>query len=210
MMSPPSIPGATGEIPSARTRVLVRDFTSLLAQQMFFWGQDVLHPRGNLLCESGFEKRESQGLQGTSCYRKSLDGGGFIELHGACAGFYDPSRQRCHNFLYIRRKERCFLYSGEEPPAPGFYAVDTLHPGPIDDLYLVSLRFLDWWLDYEEWISEEMSVDWRSQNFRAFALLPTSRPKLPPWEAVLWLRQYRRNPLKVPRVRERMRSLKSI
>lgn len=200
---------AAHQVPASRVRVLLGDFTSLLAQQMYFWGQDVVHRRGNLLCESGFEKRESAGLQGTSCYRKRLDSGGFIELHGACAGFYDPSREHGQDFLYIRKKARCFLYSGGEPPAPGFYALDTLHSGPAVDLYLASLRFLDWWLEYEDWIARETSGDWRTQNFRAFGGLPTSRPMLPPREAVHWLRQYRKDPVKVARVREAMRSLRT-
>ncbi|MEM7700249.1 MAG: hypothetical protein AAF236_17790, partial [Verrucomicrobiota bacterium] len=110
----------------SRLRALLRDFTELLGQQMYFWGRDVIHPRGNLLCENGFERRKSEGLEGTSCYRLELGDGSFIELHGACAGYYDPSFSEGRSFLYIRNRKRCFLYSGEKPPAPGTYESDHL------------------------------------------------------------------------------------
>ena len=197
------------EIPLSRLRALLRDFTTLLSQQMYFWGRDVIYPRGNLLCENGFDRRKSEGLEGTSCYRRELTEGGLIELHGACAGFYDPDPSSEQSFLYIRNRKRCFLYSDSEPPAPGLYASETLNNGPALGLYFASLRFLDWWLDYETWISKETTSDWRDQCFKAFASLPASQPSLPPREAVLWLSQYRSNPAKINRVRERLRELRS-
>ncbi|MDF1826616.1 MAG: hypothetical protein P1U68_18375 [Verrucomicrobiales bacterium] len=194
------------DMPVSRLRALLRDFTTLLGQQMYFWGRDVLHPRGNLLCESGFERRKSGGLEGTSCYRRNLGDDGIIELHGACAGHYAPLRDEESNFLYIRNRKRCFLHSGNEPPPPGVYATDTLHCGPALDLYFASLRFLDWWLDYEKWIGEETSTSWRKASYTAFASLPASRPTLPPQKAILWLNQYQRHPTRIARISEWMRS----
>ena len=199
-------PNAVCDLQVSRLRVLLRDFTNLLGQQMYFWGRDVIHPQGNLLCENGFERRKSEGLEGTSCYHKGLDGHAFVELHGACAGLYAGSGEVAANFLYIRNKKYCFLHSGEEPPAPGLYAPESLHGGPTLDVYFASLRFLDWWLDYEEWIAEETSADWREKGYTAFASLPASRPSLPPKEAILWLNQYRHNPSGIARVREWMRA----
>ena len=206
----PAAPEAIYEMPVSRLRALLRDFTTLLGQQMYFWGRDVIHPRGNLLCEYGFERRKSEGLEGTSCYRKALDGNGFVELHGACAGHYERSGDSGKNFLYIRNKKRCFLHSGDEPPAPGIYAPDTLHGGPALDLYFASLRFLDWWLEYEKWIGKETATGWREAGYTAFASLPASRPSLPPQEAILWLNQYRSNPTQVTRVDEWKRSGKCL
>ena len=48
-----SIPQVS-EMPLSRLRALLRDYTDLLGQQMYFWGRDVIHPRVNLLCENGF------------------------------------------------------------------------------------------------------------------------------------------------------------
>lgn len=202
----PAAPEALYEMPVSRLRALLRDFTTLLGQQMYFWGRDVIHPKGNLLCEYGFERRKSEGLNGTSCYRKALHGQCFIELHGACAGHYTPFEDTAKNFLYIRNKRHCFLHSGDEPPAPGFYAPDTLHSGSALELYFASLRFLDWWLEYEQWIEKETSKAWREAGYRAFASLPASRPSLPPEEASLWLNQYRGNPTRIARAGEWMQS----
>ena len=197
------------EMPASRLRALIRDFTELLGQQMYLWGRDVIHPRGNLLCENGFDRRKSEGLEGTSCYRKHFEDGCFIELHGACAGFYDPSAEKEENFIYIRNRKRCFVFSDNKPPAPGIYANETLHCGPAVGLYFASLRFLDWWLEYENWIARETAIDWRDKGYAAFSSLPASRPSLSPREAQLWLTQYRNNPAAITRARERMRALKS-
>lgn len=193
-------------LPVSRLRALLRDFTDLLGQQMFLWGRDVVHARGNLLCEYGFEKRKSEGLEGTSCYRKDLGKEAFVELHGACAGHYDLRRKSPHNFLYIRNKKHCFLYSGDKPPAPGFYASHTLRNGRAIELYNASLKFLDWWLAYEDWIDETTATGWREKGYAAFASLPASRPILAPQEALAWLRQYREDPVKIVRVSEWMKS----
>ena len=53
---------------------------------MFFWGKDAIHPQGNLFLRTGFRKRESTGLQGTSCYRLPWQNGA-LELHGSHAGW---------------------------------------------------------------------------------------------------------------------------
>lgn len=203
----PAAPGDLYEMPTSRLRALLRDFTDLLGQQMYLWGRDVIHPQGNLLCENGFDRRKSEGLEGTSCYRKSLEGGAFIELHGACAGYYDPTHTSA-DFLYIRNKKHCFLYTGDEPPAPGTYAPDTLNNGPALDLYFASLRFLEWWLDYEKWIEAETSPDWRKSCYTAYGSLPASRPSLPPKEVILWLNRYRFDPTRIQRVSEWMRATK--
>jgi hypothetical protein len=50
-----------------RLSPLFRDLAAGLFQQMFFWGKDVVHPAGNLFLRTGFEKRPSTGLTGTSC-----------------------------------------------------------------------------------------------------------------------------------------------
>lgn len=192
---------------SSRLRALLRDYTTLLNQQMYFWGCDVIHPDGNLLCESGFERRKSEGLEGTSCYRRNVEGNAFVELHGACAGHYTASEVEdvTANFIYIRNKKHCFLYSGDEPPAPGYYFSKTLHSGPALDLYFASLRFLNWWLEYEKWIAEETSNDWRDMAYNAFAKLPGSRASLAPKKAILWLNQYQYNPTQIARVRDWMK-----
>ncbi len=206
MVAPELDQDSIREIPPSRMRALLRDFTALLGQQMYFWGRDVIHPSGNLLCKDGFERRKSEGLKGTSCYRKRLDRGGFIELHGACVGHYVPADETNSSFLYIRNRERCFLYSGSLPPAPGTYAAESLRTSPLPELYFASLRFLNWWLDYEEWISKQAALHWRDKNYAAFSSLPASRPSLRPAEAIQWLSEYRSNPAKITRIRDRMRS----
>jgi hypothetical protein len=190
--------------PRPAVATLMRDFTDALAQQMYFWGRDVIHPSGNLLVAHGFERRKSEGLEGTSCYRKALDEG-YIELHGACAGWY-PGVADEPGFLYIRTRRRCYLYDGTEPPAPGFYSDDLLRTSPGADLLERSRRFLGWWLDYERWISGLTGPGYRGACHRTFAKLPKSSPWLPPAAGLDWLRRYHRDPLRAGRAQKKRRS----
>lgn len=191
------------QLQKSRLRGLIRDFTSLLTQQMYFWGRDVVHPEGNLLTLYGFDRRTSEGLNGTSCYRTQSSEGA-VELHGACVGSY--SSNFLPGFLFIRNRRRCFLYRGSEPPIPGFYAEDLLSSGPVFSLYHVSCQFLNWWLAYEEWIESTVGSGHRKTNFRAFKKLPTSRAILPPDESLQWLREYQTSPESLKRIREWQRT----
>lgn len=190
--------------PRPAVATLMRDFTDALAQQMYFWGRDVIHPSGNLLVAHGFERRKSEGFDGTSCYRKALDEG-YIELHGACAGWY-PDDTGEPGFLYIRTRRRCYLYDGTEPPAPGFYSDDLLRTSPGADLLERSRRFLGWWLDYERWIAGVTGPGYRGACHRTFAKLPKSTPWLPPAAGLDWLRRYHRDPVRAGRARKKRKT----
>ncbi len=82
----------------------------------------------------------------------------------------------------------------------------TLQSGPPLDLYFASLRFLDWWIDYEGWIERGATMGWREQNFKALAKLPASSAALAPVDAVRWLQRYRHSPAQASRIRDIMRS----
>jgi len=183
---------------------LTRDFTAALGQQMFYWGRDVIHPGGNLLCVHGFDRRDSLGLTGTSCYSKALERG-FIELHGACAGWYADERED-PGFLYIRNRRRCFCYGDNVPPDPGIYANELLRTGPVRELFALSRPFLDWWIDYETWIASATGPDYREACFRTFRKLPKSKSWLPPQEAREWLRAYRDDPASLKRAKQNKHS----
>ncbi|HRQ90345.1 MAG TPA: hypothetical protein PLA50_16215 [Bacteroidia bacterium] len=190
--------------PRHSAAALLRDFTDALAQQMFYWGRDVIHSSGNLLVAYGFDRRKSEGLDGTSCYRKTL-GEGCVELHGACAGWY-PGVAGESAFLYIRNRRCCYAYDGEEPPAPGIYCDDFLRTVPVGERVRLSQRFLDWWLDYEQWIAGVTGPGYRDACHRAFAKLPKSTPWLPPAQGMAWLRAYREDPERAGRARRRNRN----
>lgn len=165
---------------------------------MYFWGRDVVHPSGNLLCHFGFERRASEGLDGTSCYRLEFDGD-LIELHGACVGRYAKDGD---GFLFIRRRRSCLLYSSGEPPTPGFYAEEFLRRGSAEEIHAASCRFLDWWLEYERWIASVTKAGYRDRCHQLFAKLPKSKPWLPPGASVRWLKEYAAEPTRSRRARE--------
>ena len=85
---------------------LLNDFTKALGQQLYFWGCDVTHPSGNLLCEYGLERRKNEDVKGSSCYRIKYQDD-IIELHGLCVGRYSQDKV---SFLYTRKHRRCWVY----------------------------------------------------------------------------------------------------
>ncbi|MEO0447027.1 MAG: hypothetical protein AAF191_13220 [Verrucomicrobiota bacterium] len=186
-------------IPDSRFRALLSDCTKCLVQQMFFWGRDVIHPEGNLLCDHGFERSPSPGLQGTSCYRLPWKEG-FIELHGACAGWYRrPEESTQESFVFIRPLNRVYRYSGESAPIPGEWERVHLNRGQPHQIYQASTTFLEWWLAYEGWIERRAKMGYRDCCHHVYQKLPASRHWLPPQESIAWVRKFLADPSKAPR-----------
>lgn len=164
-------------------RGLLNDFTRGLGQQMFFWGRDVVAERNLLLCH-GFEKRRSSGLQGTSCYRKRWNGG-WIELHGACAGWY-PIAEGTTGFLYIRADQHCYVHAERTPVIPGRYDYSRLDSRDVDRLLPAARCFATWLIEYESWIGDHLAPTHRANCFRMLSRLPSARPWLAPSSAKRW------------------------
>lgn len=163
----------------------MRDATAGLRQEMFFLGRDVAHPSGNLLVRAGFERRPSNGLQGTSCYRLPWQGGR-IELHGACAGWYPDDGGT--GFVYIRALGRCLPWIDRNPPVPGEWASGMGRSTNPTALRETGLPFFSWWLFWEQQILQSGGGDYyRASCYRTFRKLPKSRVWLPPEAAIAWL-----------------------
>lgn len=190
--------------PESRVRGLIRDLTDGLAQQMYLWGRDVRHADGNALVRSGMQRiaRLDSGGEGTSLYRIERDGG-WIELHGFCAGWrpHDPD---ITGMLYIRRCHRIFLAHGTM--TPGRYDMSRLRSGTADEILLAGQAFLRWWAGYEQWALAALGATWRKECWRNYVKLRHSRPWLTPPEAVDWLLHFLENPRAAERPRNLLRA----
>lgn len=193
--------------PHSRVRGLIRDLTDGLAQQMYLWGRDVRHPDGNALVRAGLQRiaRIDNDGEGSSLYRIERDGG-WIELHGFCAGWrpIDPERT---GMLYIRRCHRIFLAQGSMPP--GRYDMSRLRGGTADEIVASFTPFLRWWVDYEQWADETLGRAWRTKCWRDYLKLRRARPWLSPVKAVDWLLEFLENPHTPQRPREILRAATS-
>ncbi|MEM1297438.1 MAG: hypothetical protein AAGH89_18880 [Verrucomicrobiota bacterium] len=185
-------------LPESRLRALLSDCTKCLLQQMYFWGRDVIYPEGNLLCEHGFERNPSEGLQGTSCYRMPREGG-YIELHGSCAGWYADSDPTKEGFVFIRPLDRFYRYFGECAPIPGDWDHTHLRRGSPHRIYEAAEGFIRWWLLYEDWIEERTAPGYRKECHRIYRKLPGSPNWLSPHDSLEWLRLFLENPSSTPR-----------
>ena len=193
--------------PESRVRGLIRDLTDGLAQQMYLWGCDVRHPDGNSLVRAGLQRiaRTETGSEGSSLYRVER-GGGWIELHGFCAGWC-PHDPQATGVLYIRRCHRIFLACGSM--TPGRYDMSRLRSGTADEILLAGETFLRWWADYEKWVAVELGAACRKDGWRDYVKLRHARPWLSPVQAVDWLLEFLENPRTADRPRDLLRATRS-
>ena len=186
-------------VPISRQRALLGDLSAALAQQMFFWGRDVLTD-DNLLLRYGFKKTPSSGLKGTSCYSKRRDHG-LLELHGSCAGWYPQRPEQQHGFLYVRTLGKCSAHHLPEPTVPGQHEAYPIKFETRASMEAAQ-RFAAWMVDYESWVQRRKGVDYRSACRNMLARLPKGKPWLPPQQALLWLQSFAQNGPQAPRARE--------
>jgi hypothetical protein len=172
----------------------MRDLANGFTQQMYFWGCDVIHSSGNLLLSSGFSKRTSSGLKGTSCYSLPWRGGR-IELHGSHAGWFGDTG----GFLFIRPLARCVRWLDGRPPVPGEWPASCYDSRADDEMHAVAVPLLDWWLDYETTLTDRVDPTYRATCHRQFKKLPRTRAWLAPAEASHWISKLRNDPYSVPR-----------
>jgi hypothetical protein len=198
-------PGRGSARPGALSYGHLNDFVRGLSQQMFYWGRDVMAD-ANLLLEFGFQKRASTGLQGTSCYRAAWRGG-WIELHGACAGWYaDPdgaaAAEQALGFLFIRVDQRCYGHRLREAVVPGSYPYKALIRSR--DLVMEQAQFFAQWLvEYELWVRKRAGEAYRWEGFKQYRELPKSKAWLPPDQDLNWLRGFAAGDGRLPRFRRR-------
>ncbi len=185
----PARPAVPVRAAASLTRGHLNDLTKALGQQMFFWGRDVLHATGNLLIRHGFEKHESPGLKGTSCYRKAW-AGGVIELHGACAGWYPLRPESGIGFLFVRTDRRCYAHQEVQPAIPGQYDYDRLVSGDLSLLEPAGRLFSEWLVHYESWVCQECGARHRQECHAMLSRLPAGQPWLSPELALEWLRLF--------------------
>ena len=169
----------------------LRDLADGIHQQMYFWGQDVLRPEGNFLVEYGFERLPSMGLKGTSRYRCEWQGG-YIELYGACAGWYGSEG----GFTFIRPRHRCFVWlSGDVTPIPGAWENDRIdRAAGKNELYQASLPFIDWLLSYEKTIVNRFGSGYRQNNYASYRKVPKAKAWIEPPLALKWFYNFRNSP----------------
>lgn len=176
--------------------LLLRDLAAGMSQQMFFWGRDAVHSDGNIFIRTGFKKRPSTGIQGTSCYRLDWESGG-IELHGSYAGWLGEAG----GILFIRPLGRCVRWLQGEAPVPGSWPRESYDAKANEDLLAMARPFLNWWLSHEAEVARLTEDGYRDVCHRHFRKLPRSKGWLSPDLATRWVAGLRDEPEKLPRAR---------
>ena len=181
---------------AAARRLVLRDAAAGLYAQMYYWGQDVQHAEGNLLVRYGMTRVPKETPKGTSRYRQYW-GGGWIELHGFCAGWYGPER----GVVFDRARDRWLNWNQEQPPEPTSLGVSS-GDGLTDDLLEKAVLLMEWAREYETWAQGWWGAAGRRSHHRAFLKLRPRRWWLPPDLALSWFRQWVEDPLQAPRPRK--------
>ena len=169
--------------------LLLRDLATGLNQQMYFWGRDVLHRDGCLFTRTGFEKRPSAGIQGTSCYRLPWQGGA-IELHGSHAGWISDEG----GAFFFRPIGRCVRWLSDDAPIPGRWTSDQYSALQDEQLHRSLNPFLDWWLAHEDHVLRMAGPGYRQNCHRIYKKLPRTRAWLEPDLVIRWVRELRDHP----------------
>ncbi len=141
-----------------------------LEQWLWFLGVDVRHPEGNLLVRNGFRKFKLSNTKGSSRYQLNWNGN-LIELHSFCVGVYSKSTD---GFIFIRARNRCFLFTDHRPPCPGDYPEDCIIAPDTHELtyrfHAVASTFLGWLEEYEQWVDYTYGATYRTACYEAYHL----------------------------------------
>jgi len=168
-----------------KLRLLLKDCANGFYQQMYFFGKDVLHPRGNQLKARGFKKSPSQGLKGTSCYTLE-DSDQTIVLYGSCAGLYSKDSR----VVFLRKRERFYRWLPEEHLIAGCWTQEDIETADPEEMLQELTPLLRWWVDYEEWIEENLGSQYREFCHGEWKKLKSKASWLPPQQAVAWVREF--------------------
>ena len=167
-----------------------------LEQWLWFLGLDVCHPSGNLLVKYGLRKFDSANNKGSSRYQIEQNGD-LIDLHSFFVGIYPNSSD---GFIFIRARNRCFLYTAKHPPQPGDYGEEYMFTPETKELtnrfHTAAKLFLQWLEDYEAWIDKSYGFKYRDSCFKAYHL-----KWLCPSESRDWFSSFRHHPFKTKPVK---------
>jgi len=155
---------AAHAVPTVRTAAALFDF------QMWCWGQDVHHERGNLLLAGGLERvRPPVGEDGSTLYRALLPSGDELLLWGfalVCTGAATPA---------LLLKRHSFTLRAVEParlPLPLWRPTQLPRGNLVRDpqtVQLFSARFraaAAWIAAYERGVVATVGAEWRHECAR--------------------------------------------
>ncbi len=131
-------------------------------QQCWLWGQDVRRASGNLLLERGFcRQRADDGSAASSQYTLHLEGGRWISLWGFGVMFGEQDRGTYLNrFEFVPRVVP--VADGRWMRADAFRGLDVA--GDTSALQ----ELAGWIAEYERWVLEVISVDYRETCLRSW------------------------------------------
>ena len=142
----------------------------LLHQQMWLFGQDILHPKGNLLYRYEFKHRRAE-KRGSSMYTRE-DSTQQIVLWGWGIWFGQPE----NGAIFVNRFQAKPQYTPVATLSQVIYQEDDL-PERIyrarseSDVKIIQglwVSLLTWLAEYEAWILEIAGKKWRQTSVKAF------------------------------------------
>ncbi|MEZ6143667.1 MAG: hypothetical protein R3B84_24145 [Zavarzinella sp.] len=142
----------------------------LLDQQLWCWGRDILHPKGNLLLDLGMCRyRDANHQKDGTMYSASTNEGNIVWLWGF--GIMCCSPQGDGVFLQRSRFEPKRLR--HRPPRPVHYWHDlpliqkTATRTETNQMQAMLKQLFLWISQYEHWIAETQGVSYRQSTIEA-------------------------------------------
>ena len=151
---------------------------------MYFLGKDVIHPSGNQLKAFGFDRSPSSGLKGTSCYTLERNES-CIQLYGSCAGLYKTDSQ----IVFLRKRCRFYQWLPQHKLVAGQWNQEQLCAKNAFQLFESLTPLLQWWIEYEKWITGKFGTNYRCQCYSEWQQVKAKTSWLPPQKAQCWVEQ---------------------
>ena len=144
---------------------LLRQAVSLLNQQVWCWGRDILRPEGNWLCEIGFNRIEppTDRKNCTSMYTLAMPGRRCVMLRGFGVFYGDGQR----GGVFLPRDEFHPQYTTRATlDCPPWSRADLpkLNPPTASQQHMcatLALDLIDWIWRYEVNILEQLGIEYR-------------------------------------------------
>ncbi|MDA7879699.1 hypothetical protein N9A60_01605, partial [Akkermansiaceae bacterium] len=98
-------------------------------------------------------------------------------------------------FVFIRPRKRIAIWTGGPTPIPGVWQPEFIKRRvKKEELYMASLPFLDWLIDYEQAILDRFGNEYREQNYYRYDQVPKATSWLRPEAALRWFTSFRETP----------------
>ena len=180
-----------------KLRFRAAEATKLIEQQMYLFGRDVLHPRGNLLRAYGCTAGKLPGQKHHIRVYLHAAPGMLVTLHstGMALVLTDDAGDPLvgeRAMLYLRPHHALFSFDPLTPPPLPCANVQQVLPTCLKRILFTEMpvalcAMLRWIREYETWCVQQVGHRDRWEGYKDYRKVPHAMRWIPPDESLRWL-----------------------